>query len=283
MFPLRVPVTKNLLSIAHLVGRFLLSSLASFTTDTYRYVPPPSIDTNYSCIVWLVVYQNQDLYSVFWGIRLMTDESEDLATEEIASDRLSQFVENLADQGLTQVQIATRANLPPQYLSDIKRGRRPMTELVARRLGEEFDVNYQWLMGTSNIMERPTVKSGQTVKLPLLPFPIEGEPREHAAWNGAEVEIAGAAAGRVSSAKSPFILQFGHDDVKGRLRKGDLILISQALNDDAEIQVVGYRKKLFLARASGDGTWNRVAGDSELPANCPVKGHCVGIVWAALD
>ena len=38
-----------------------------------------------------------------------------------------------AAQGITQQVIARRCNIPPQYLSDLKGGRRRMAELVARR------------------------------------------------------------------------------------------------------------------------------------------------------
>jgi transcriptional regulator with XRE-family HTH domain len=63
---------------------------------------------------------------------------------EPATQRLNDFLELLSVQGYTQTQIAAKAGLTPQYLSDIKRGHRPVTELVARRLGEPFDVSFQW-------------------------------------------------------------------------------------------------------------------------------------------
>jgi hypothetical protein len=217
---------------------------------------------------------------------IMTKDNQDLSAAGHATLRLNDLLALLAEQELTQAQIAVKAGLPPQYISDIKRGRRPMTELVARRLGEEFDVNFQWLMGTSNSMENPTPQmaaaAASPLCLPLFTHPIEGEPRQHPKWNGAGVEIAGVAAGRLALTRYPYILQFGHDDEQGRLRRGDLILISQVPSDAADIQVVSYRKKSFLARANEDGSWSRVANNNKLPSDCAVTGHCVGIVWASL-
>lgn len=217
----------------------------------------------------------------------MAKELEDLSVAAIATQRFNDLLEPLLEQGFTQAQIATKVGIPPQYFSDIKRGERPVTELIARRLGEEFNFNYRWLMGTSDSMETLTPPSttktaGNTIWLPLFPFPIEGEPRQNAKWNGAGVELAGVAAGKIGLARYPYILQFGHNDVQGRLKQGDLILISQAPNSDAEIHVVNYRKKSFLARANKDGSWSRVANGNKLPSDCPATGHCIGIVWSAL-
>ncbi len=222
----------------------------------------------------------------------MAKQDDHYSSAGLASQRLSDLLELLSRQGLTQIQVASRANLPPQYVSDIKKGRRPMTELVARRLGEEFDVDFHWLLGTSGTMERPKPQSsaemsaempaGSRSWLPLFPNPIEGEPRAHPAWDGTGVEIAGAAAAKLVLSKHPYVLRFGRADIEGRLRSGDLVLVSQASNDDAEIHVVRYRKKCFLARANEEGGWSRVADGNELPGDCPVTGHCVGVVWSPL-
>ena len=183
----------------------------------------------------------------------MGKEIEGMSVTEIATRRFNIFLEPLLEQGLTQAQIAAKAGIPAQYFSDIKRGERPVTELIARRLGEEFNFDYRWLLGTRDTMETAAQPSnattgGNTVWLPLFPFPIEGEPRQNANWMGAGVEVSGVAAGRIGLAKYPYVLQFGHNDVQGRLRKGDLILISQERKKDAQIHVVRYRNKLFLAQ-----------------------------------
>ena len=217
----------------------------------------------------------------------MAKDMDDLSLEKIATERFKQLLDSLLEREFTQGQIATKAGLPPQYLSDIKRGHRPVTELVARRLGEEFDFNYRWLMGISDSMKssisQPSVAAGgNTILLPILLFPIAGEPRQHEGWKGVCVELAGIAAGKVGLAKYPYVLQFGNNDVEGRLQQGDLVLISQDPNADAEIHVVSYRKKHFLARAKKDGGWIRVANGDTLPSDCPASGHCIGIVWSPL-
>jgi transcriptional regulator with XRE-family HTH domain len=216
----------------------------------------------------------------------MAKDLDEMTVAAIATQRFNGLLDALLEQGHTQAQIAAEVGIPPQYLSDIKRGKRPMTELIARRLGEGFSFNHRWLMGTSDTMESPAQHSSaaadKAVWLPLFPYPIEGEPRQNLKWTGAGVEIAGVAAGKIGLARYPYVLQFGHGDVQRRLQQGDLILISQAMNPAAEIHVVRHRNKHFLARANQDGSWARVANDNQLPSHCPATGHCIGIVWSAL-
>jgi hypothetical protein len=218
----------------------------------------------------------------------MTEDSGDLTPLGLAQKRMGELLEILSRQGFTQQEVASRAGLPSQYVSDIKRGRRPMTELVARRLGEQFDVHYQWLMGTSSAMmpprpqASPPASAGSAVWVPIFPHPIEDEPRANPKWNGTGVEVSGIAAAQLVLATQPYVLRFGHNDIQGRLRKGDLILISQASSDVAEISVVRHLNKLFLARRNHDGAWERVANGNTLPAASPIKGHCIGVVWSSL-
>lgn len=218
----------------------------------------------------------------------MTEKLNDLTPQELAQSRLGEFLEAMSRKGLTQQQVATQAGLPAQYISDIKHGRRPMTELVARRLSEQLNVSHEWLLGTSDSTAPPRAPAHlpnsavSVVCLPVFPHPIDGEPRSNPKWDGRGLEIAGTAAAKLVSAEQPYVLQFGHDDVRGRLRKGDYVLISQAGSDSAEISVVMYRKKMFLARRKEDGDWERVANKNTLPADCPIKGHCIGIIWSSL-
>jgi len=217
----------------------------------------------------------------------MLSESDDSSARELPARRLNQFLESLAVQGITQVEVAAQAGLPPQYLSDIKRGRRPMTELVARRLGDKLGVNYQWLMGSSDLIDRssasgPFGSNTDLLWLPILPHPIDGDPRQHPKWTGAGVHIAGLAAAKVDLKSHPYVLEFGQNDKAGRLHRGDHLLIVQKPNADAEIHVVRHRKKSFLARKGKRGEWIRVADRPPLPRDCPATGHCAGIVWSSL-
>ncbi len=208
------------------------------------------------------------------------------STANVAHERLIELLKELAEQGYTQAQVAAEAQLQPQYLSDIKRNTRPMTELVARRLEDGFGVNRQWLLGISDVREVGSVSESDGFddgeRLPVLNHPIEGDPYTNPAWDGSDREVTGLAVAKLSSLSYPYLLRFGNEDVEGRLRKYDLILISQSFAEEAPIHVVRYRKKLSLARRQLQEGWSRVANGAPLPADSPSVGHAVGIVWGSL-
>jgi transcriptional regulator with XRE-family HTH domain len=217
--------------------------------------------------------------------------------------RLQKLLETLRQQGTTQKEIAERANIPASYLADMKNGHRAVTELFARRLAAEFDIDHQWLLGGVGTMDsietgsEGVIEGSGSLWLPVFIDPIEGPPLIHRAWNGSSIEIAGAAAARVRLADSPYILRYGQDDgsfdndaellghevKKGRLRCGDLLLISQSCNETAEFQVVKTSPSTaYLMRATIRGTWQRVADGREYQGQ-RVIGHCIGLVWAAFS
>lgn len=217
----------------------------------------------------------------------MDKRSSEYSASGKAQKRLAGLLERLAIRGFSQNEAAAKAGLPPQYLSDIKCGRRSMTELVARRLGEVFDVNYEWLTGEADspsvVAAVGSMGSSSQAWLPLFSYPIQGDPRSHPKWDGTGIEIAGPAVAKLALAELPYVLKFGRADVDRRLQHGDLILISQAVNPRAEISIVRNGRGSYLARRNPDGSWRRTAPkEADLPATCLEIGHCVGIVWSSL-
>jgi hypothetical protein len=96
------------------------------------------------------------------------------------------------------------------------------------------------------------------------------------------VEVSGHVVAAIARAKWPYVLKFGSTDTQGRLRRGDLVLVSQSVCREAEIQVVKSRIKLYLARRRPEGHWERVANGEHLPEDSSVAGYCVAIIWSAL-
>jgi transcriptional regulator with XRE-family HTH domain len=200
----------------------------------------------------------------------------------LARQRLRQLLDDLRSQGLSQQQIAQRANVPAAYLSQLKHGDRDITELVARRLGDEFDLDFEWLLVRSAVPQRP--KAGPAgVWLPLFDQPIEGDPQTHPAWDGASVQVAGPAAARDSLAPRAYVLRFAGPDAEGRLHAGDLVLMAQLPAEAAEIHVVRYRGRLRLARRAPDGRWRRVGDGRPVPTGGVPVGHVVAVIWSDLS
>ena len=206
---------------------------------------------------------------------------------EVRGQRLAALLQKLTEQGYTQQAVASQTGVPAQYLSDLKAGRRSLSELYARRLAEEFDVDHRWLLGETTDHEHAVVPgrgraAERSVWLPVFSDPIEGEPRSQPNWDGSSVEISGAAAAKVLLATQPYVLRFGASDHEGRLRKNDLVLISQAVVESANIHVLRAHRGRFLARRAENGIWIRLATKDALPATAVPVGHCVGIVWGLL-
>jgi transcriptional regulator with XRE-family HTH domain len=198
---------------------------------------------------------------------------------------LVELLHRLAEKGMSQAQVARRANVPAQHVSDVRNGRRPLSELFARRLAEEFDFNFQWLLGLEDSPDRPVLSvprsPRETIWLPMIGEPIAAEPRAHPRWTGAYTEVSGIAAAQAARAVQPYVLQLGHGDREGRLKKDDLVLVSQATAETHELSIVRCGKKILLARQKGT-KWLRVATGEPLRGNCDVTGHCLGVVWSVL-
>jgi hypothetical protein len=118
----------------------------------------------------------------------------------------------------------------------------------------------------------------------VLPHPVEGEQRLHPAWDGFFVHAPAIAAPKLASALHPYVLRYRNPDVDRRLYRNDRVLISQSPNETAQIVVVREGRKCFLARRKGKGrNWIRLANGKSLAADSVVVGHCLGVLWSALD
>jgi transcriptional regulator with XRE-family HTH domain len=199
---------------------------------------------------------------------------------------LRALVDRLAtSHGLTQAKIASEVAVSPQFLSDVLNGRRQLTELLARRLGERFGVDYHVILeDNAGASFHGCLQVQSRMLLPILPHPVEGDPRLHPRWDGSLFEAPGLAMAHVKSFSGLYALRFGLDDMKGRLHRGDLVLVDQTPNASAEISVIlidgNRRGKCVLARRQGS-RWIRLA-DGNSHTDARVVGHCVAVLWSAL-
>jgi plasmid maintenance system antidote protein VapI len=215
----------------------------------------------------------------------MGDEPIESVDESLPVQRLGELLRRLGEMGVNQSQVAQRTGIPRQYLNDVIHRRRPLTELLSRRLAEEFDFDHQWLLGSKDSLERVVLSaprsSTERVWLPIVGQAIIGDPREHPTWSGACMEICGTAAARAGRADLPYVLQLGHGDRENRLRKGDFVLVSQAAAENAEVSTVRCKEEILLARSRA-AKWLRVETGEPMRGECEVTGHLIGVVWSAL-
>ena len=91
-----------------------------------------------------------------------------------------------------------------------------------------------------------------------------------------------AAVAAAERAVDPYVLQLGHGDRDGRLRIGDLILISQAPEPEAPLAVVRGDGFSRLVRCSRSGRWRDVENGDPVADYPEVVGRGVAIVWGSL-
>ena len=200
--------------------------------------------------------------------------------------RLTQVLAQLAERGVKQSAIACELNVPPQYVSDLRHGRRNLSEPFARRFAEAYRVSASWLLlgeGPRDLpdLAAPGAQSDGACLLPVLSSPDEGDPRHSPHWDGGLLALAGAAAAAAARAKLPFVLRIEGDSPSGRLRKNDLILCCQGPRDDAAFVIVRAAGTAVLAEAAGKDRYKAVASGRLIPGAEPI-GHGIGIVWAPL-
>ena len=207
--------------------------------------------------------------------------------EKQRAARFKEILGELAHRGITQRQAAVELNVPAQYVSDVKNGHRNLTEQFARRIAERYDLNFIWLMTGEGAKSIPRHEAGVTLRtdtilLPVLSEPTSGDPAQCSAWDGSKIALSGAAEAMAARASRPYVLRVARDDVAGRLRKHDLILVSQEPDDSATLAVVQHRGRCLLAQRAGKGERKAIDTGRRVAANATVVGRCLGIVWASL-
>jgi transcriptional regulator with XRE-family HTH domain len=203
--------------------------------------------------------------------------------------RLAGLLDQLSDQGMTQTEVADQLNVPPNYLSDVKRARRDLTDSFARSLAQTFGINVRWLLygqGSAPRLKLATAGAARaaTILLPVLSAPYVGDARDAPSWDGSMLEISGRAAAAAHAATNPYVLRAAEDDQCGRVHRDDLLLIDQTpleTQPEEALAIVRHQRRLRLARRSQNGWICARSGNALNPA-AECVGLCVGIVWGPL-
>jgi transcriptional regulator with XRE-family HTH domain len=203
--------------------------------------------------------------------------------------RVCDLLAELEKVGLTQREVAERAGVPSQYLSDVKAGRRGLTELFARRLAQEFGVDHRWLMTGEGSLTPPCVGQpthgrlpSTAAHVPVLSEPVIGDPRTSPSWDGSWLELVGPAAVAAQSGRDSYILRLARGDDSGRMRANDMVLVLQDETPAASVAFVQHSTGPLLARRAANGIWRGLDSGAAFGNAPAIVGYCVGLVWAPL-
>lgn len=146
------------------------------------------------------------------------------------------YINLLRTVRLTGREIARLSGTRPQYISDIKRKQRPLSdEMYTRTLVGLFG-DYKWLISgdfdtdTSRIVTLfPYIRQfdGPVMALPVLDRPFAGPKMTAGDWDGAFFCVASPVRERAKAMHNPYILHLPFNDRSGRLRRGDYLLVDQ--------------------------------------------------------
>ncbi len=201
--------------------------------------------------------------------------------------RLDQLLKDFLKQEHSQQEIAAELNIPPNYLSDLRHGRRTINDQFCRSFAHQFRISFQWLATGDGAMSSPQfgqlrAEAAGNLLLPVLSEPYAGDPTKCARWDGCQVEITGAAAASAARAINPYIIRLASQDWLGRLMPGDLILISQEVMETSEIAIARDRNRLVIVRKGDKDGWRALSSGKRLAAKPEIIAQCLGIVWAGL-
>ncbi|MCH8829378.1 MAG: hypothetical protein IID45_07350 [Planctomycetes bacterium] len=202
------------------------------------------------------------------------------------SQRLTDILTHLKDEGLKQGLVASELNVPSNYLSDLRYARRVITEPFARTLCSQFGVNFTWFWTGQGKAQTPKIRaegtrSENSAMLPILSQLHVGSPREGDTWDGSLLPLAGRSAEEASKATLPYILRVSAADAGPGLPEHSLILISQGTSKSSGMAVVRSRGSLTLAREEGD-RWVAVRKGRRISEKAELVGYALGIVWSPL-
>ena len=211
--------------------------------------------------------------------------------------------------GVTQDLFARMSGVSKQVLTDIKAGRRKFSnEMVQKLLADSQDKPWktdvaealsEFIKEREEFQHHPssTMASHPTGnrRLPMVNAPVIGDPCAAPEFTGEYFALPNAIERLDADPRDSYVLILQNDDCLGRLRSGDLVVITQNSKRDKEIMVVEHSGLLRLARNTKhigklhlphgerfpDGDWIALDSGSLIP-NARPQGAVIGIVWAVL-
>lgn len=190
-------------------------------------------------------------------------------------------------QGLSQEKVAKKLGVLPQYLSDVKRGRKTLTHSFACKIGEILGRQAALGLRIGPLAGRLINQSENPAEavigtLPVLPCLFVGSPEACREWDGSEVQLSTVAARLAAQAKQPYVLRMESNDQCGRLCIGDLVLIDQKPDEKAGCHVVEADAGLVFARSKGKSKFVEITTGGMVAGKTTIVGHVAAIVFGRM-
>lgn len=210
---------------------------------------------------------------------------------ETADGMVNIYNTMLSSIGLTGQKIADLSGTRPQYISDIKRRRRPLSrEMYLRTLSGLFG-DHRWLISgdlhldTQRIISLYpyiTCQNTKTFPLPLMHRPFLGPKMSTEDWDGSFICVTSPIMEQAQGMRNPYVLALPFNDCSGRLRRGDHLLVDQTDNRLSEHVLIKTGWGVKLVRTQNDQYVDVESEDRRYPANAPIIGNVMMLLMGGL-
>lgn len=208
---------------------------------------------------------------------------------EKVRERLTHVYEDMLKTiGLTGREIARLSGTRPQYISDIKRRQRPLSNDMFLRTLTGLYGEYKWLItgdlvrDTKHIIDfYPYISrgDGELFPLPVLERPFVGPTMTPDEWDGTFFCVTSLAADRARKMTNPYILHLPFSEKGGRFRQGDYLLVEQADNPESKFVLVKNGWGVKLTRRAPEGFLDTEHEDKYYPLDTPIVGSVGMLVF----
>lgn len=203
-------------------------------------------------------------------------------TRDPARERLTHVYEDMLKTiGLTGREIARISGTRPQYISDIKRRQRPLSNDMFLRTLNGLYGEYRWLITGDFVKDTKHIlafypyiakSDGELFPLPVLERPFVGPTLTNDEWDGTFICVTCVAAERARKMRNPYILHLPFNEQTGRFKQGDYLLVEQSDNAEAKFVLVKSGWGVKFAQRTPDGFRDVEYGGALYPSGTTVVG-----------
>lgn len=193
--------------------------------------------------------------------------------------------------GLTGREIAKLSGTRPQYISDIKRRQRPLSQEMFMRTLLGLFGDYKWLISgdlptdTQRIISLyPYISDpdNPTLPLPVFQRPFMGPKMTVDDWDGSFICVASPVKEQAKAMRDPYILHLPFNDKTGRLKKGDYLLVNQTESADSSYVLIKSGWGVKLVRRVGNGFEDVENGDHRFDGDVQIIGNVAMLLMGTL-
>lgn len=201
------------------------------------------------------------------------------------------YTEMIGSIGLTGQRIAELSGTRPQYISDIKRRRRPLSRDMFMRTLLGLYGAQKWLISGDLKLDTKRIialypyisnPESETYPLPVLQRPFMGPKMTADDWDGNFICVTSPLMERAKKMRNPYILHLPFNDKSGRLCKGDYLLIDQTDAKSSGYVLIKTGWGVKLVKRAGETFEDVESGEHKFESDAQIIGNVAMLIMGEL-